>query len=92
MKIKINLNFLKPRFLNILLTLVVFSSPLLRERARLPDGAITETVYYRPIFLITSYSNTGLVSILFNGWFFPCYLLCCFSNCGYSCSCLEEDL
>jgi hypothetical protein len=55
MKIKINLNFLTPRLWNILLTLVVFSLPLLRERARLPDGTITETVYYRPIFLLTSY-------------------------------------
>jgi len=54
MKIKINLNFLKPRLLNILLTLVVFSLPLLRERARLPEGGY-EVAYYRPIYLLTSY-------------------------------------
>jgi len=51
---KINLNFLKPRFLNILLTLIVFSLPLIRERARFPEGGY-EVVHYRPIFLLASY-------------------------------------
>ena len=54
MKIKINLNFLKPRLLNTLLTLIIFSLPLLRERARLPEGGY-EMVHYRPIFLLASY-------------------------------------
>jgi len=51
---KIKLDFLKPRLLNVLLTIVVFSLPLLRERAVLPEGGY-EVVYYRPIFLLTSY-------------------------------------
>ena len=51
---KINLDFLKPRLLNILLTIVVFSLPLLRERVMLPEGGY-EIAYYRPIFLLTSY-------------------------------------
>ncbi len=54
MKMKIGLNFLKPRLLNTVLALVVFSLPLLRERARLPEGGY-EVVHYRPIFLLTSY-------------------------------------
>lgn len=55
MKIKISLDFLKPRLLNTLLALIIFSLPFLRERAVLPDGTITEVVYYRPIFLLSFY-------------------------------------
>jgi len=49
------LKILTPRLVNVLITLVVISLPLLGERARLPDGTITETVFYRPIFLLTTY-------------------------------------
>ena len=51
---KINLNFLKPRLLNVLLTLVIFSLPVLQEKARLPEGGY-EVAHYRPIFLLASY-------------------------------------
>jgi len=54
MKIKINLNFLRPRLLNIVLALAAFSLPLIRERARFPEGGY-EVVHYRPIFLLASY-------------------------------------
>jgi len=47
--------FLKPNGVNILVTLIIFSLPLIRERSRLPDGTITEVVFYRPIFLLVSY-------------------------------------
>ena len=49
-----SLSFLKPRLTNVLLTLVIFSLPLLRERAVFPEGGY-EIVYYRPIFLLTAY-------------------------------------
>jgi len=52
--VKINLNFLRPRLLNVLLTLIIFSLPVLQEKARLPEGGY-EVVHYRPIFLLTSY-------------------------------------
>jgi len=49
-----SLSFLKPRLANVLLTLIIFSLPLLRERAVFPEGGY-EIVYYRPIFLLTAY-------------------------------------
>jgi hypothetical protein len=51
---KINLDFLKPRLLNTLMAIVIFSLPLLRERVMLPEGGY-EVAHYRPIFLLTSY-------------------------------------
>jgi hypothetical protein len=54
MKIKISLDFLKPRLLNTLLALIIFSLPFLRERVMLPEGGY-EVAHYRPIFLLTSY-------------------------------------
>ncbi len=47
--------FLKPNWVNIIATLIVFSLPFIGERARLPDGTITETVFYRPILLLVTY-------------------------------------
>jgi len=54
MKIKISLDFLKPRLLNTLLALIIFSLPFLRERVMLPEGGY-EVAHYRPIFLLASY-------------------------------------
>ena len=51
---KVRLGFLKPRLSNILITIVIFSLPFLRERAVLPEGGY-EVAYYRPIFLLVSY-------------------------------------
>ena len=51
---KINLDFLKPRLLNTLLTVGVLCLPLLRERVMLPEGGY-EVAVYRPIFLLASY-------------------------------------
>jgi hypothetical protein len=48
------LSFLKPRIYNVLATLAVLSLPLIRERARYPEGGF-EIATYRPIFLLTSY-------------------------------------
>jgi len=49
------LSIFKPKVINIITAIIVFSFPLLRERARLPDGTITEVVYYQPIYLLISY-------------------------------------
>ena len=54
MKIKISLDFLKPRLLNTLSALIIFSLPFLRERVMLPEGGY-EVAHYRPIFLLASY-------------------------------------
>jgi len=51
---KINLKFLSPRLVNILITLVVISLPLLRERVQLPEGGY-EIVWHRPIILLVLY-------------------------------------
>ena len=48
------LKFLKPRTVNVLLTLLIISLPLLREQVQLPTGGY-EIATYRPIFLLTSY-------------------------------------
>ena len=45
---------MKPRWINVLLTLIIYSMPLLRERVVLPTGGY-EVVFYRPIFLLASY-------------------------------------
>ena len=47
--------FLKPNWVNVIVTLIVFSLPFIGERASLPDGTITETIFYRPIFLLVTY-------------------------------------
>jgi len=49
-----DLQFLRPRTVNVLLTLLVLSVPLIKERAPLPSGGY-EVVVYRPIFLFTAY-------------------------------------
>jgi len=51
---RISLDFLKPRLLNTILAIVVFSLPFLRERVMLPEGGY-EVAHYRPIFLLASY-------------------------------------
>ena len=48
------LKFLKPKTVNVLLTLLIISLPLLREQVQLPTGGY-EIARYRPIFLLTSY-------------------------------------
>jgi len=48
------ISFLKPRIYNVLATIAVLSLPLIRERARYPEGGF-EIVTYRPIFLLTSF-------------------------------------
>ena len=53
-----NFNFLKPRWVNVLITLIILSLPILRERAVLPTGGF-EVVAYRPIFLLASYLQMG---------------------------------
>ena len=47
--------FLKPNWVNVIVTLIVFSLPFIGERASLPDGTITETIFYPPIFLFVTY-------------------------------------
>ena len=49
-----SLSFLKPRLANVLITLTLFSLPLLREEALLPAGGYEE-IYYRPMFLLASF-------------------------------------
>ncbi len=73
---KINLKFLSPRLLNVLITLAVFSLPLIRERSRLPDGTITEVVFYRPIYLLASYlqMNDFYPFFLMVGFFLVIYV------------------
>lgn len=46
--------FLKPRLANVLLTLIVLSLPILRERAWLPTGGYVVAAY-RPILMLVSY-------------------------------------
>ena len=48
------LSFLKPRPVNVIVSLIIVSLPILREHAVLPTGGY-EVVYYRPVFLLTSY-------------------------------------
>ena len=48
------LDFLKPRPVNTIITLVIASLPLLRERVVLPSGGY-EIARYRPIFLLADY-------------------------------------
>ncbi|MGK5091546.1 hypothetical protein WDW89_05950, partial [Deltaproteobacteria bacterium TL4] len=48
------LDFLKPRSVNTIITLVIVSLPLLREHAVLPSGGY-EIARYRPIFLLVDY-------------------------------------
>lgn len=50
----INLKFLKPKLLNTLLTIVILSLPLLKERVPFPEGGFV-VERYAPIVLIGSY-------------------------------------
>ena len=47
-------NFLKPRWINTLLTLVILALPILRERVQLEEGGF-EIVRYSPIVLLALY-------------------------------------
>jgi hypothetical protein len=54
MKIRISLDFLKPRLINILLTLIVLSLPIIWEKTPLPMGG-NAVAAYRPVFLLAAY-------------------------------------
>jgi hypothetical protein len=48
-------NFLKPRWINILLTLIVLALPILREKVQLEDGGYV-IARYSPLVLVGSYA------------------------------------
>lgn len=48
-------NFLKPRWINALLTLIILALPILRERVQLEEGGFV-VVRYSPIVLVGSYA------------------------------------
>jgi len=54
MKRKISFAFLKPRWLNVFLTIFVLCLPILREQYIEPSGKILVT-WYRPLFVFVSY-------------------------------------
>lgn len=67
---KFNLKFLYPRLSNVVITLLVISLPLIKERVQLPTGEY-EVVMYRPIFLLASYLQMND--------YYPFFLMVCFS-------------
>lgn len=74
---RVNFTFLKPRLLNTLLTIIVFSLPIMSERATLPDGTFAEVVYYRPIYLLTLYlqMQEWQAALLMTGFLLVIYLV-----------------
>lgn len=59
MKIRISLDFLKPRRINTLLTLIILSLPIIWEKTPLPTGVGNAVAAYRPIFLLATYLQTN---------------------------------
>lgn len=50
--------FLKPQISNVVITVLILSLPLIRERAPVATGGYEEA-FYRPIFLLTAYLQMG---------------------------------
>lgn len=69
-----NLRFLIPRLPNTLVTLVILSLPLIRERAVLPEGGYVVATY-RPVVMLYSYLRLRD--------FYPFFLMFCFSMIVY---------